>query len=182
MAQMGAGATWPICVRCLTCGFFCLFSGGLHVNQSGREKVSRIQVDGTNYTASAGSSAVTSDAIDMAGFEGVKLYIGFGAIVSGAVTSVKVQQSSDDGSSDAYSDLEDSSVTVADDDDNKVVVIDIFRPRKRYLKVVTSRATQNATVDFLVAVQYGARKEPTSDDSTTVISREIHRSPAEGTA
>lgn len=130
----------------------------------------------------AGTSNQTSSAIDMAGYEGVKIYTMFGAITSGAATSVKIQQSSDDGSVDTYADLEGTSVTVADDDDNQVVVHDIYRPRERYLKAVVLRATQNSVIDGIVAVLYGARELPPTNDATTVVSREFHASPAEGTA
>lgn len=128
----------------------------------------------------AGTTAQTSSAIDTQGYEGVKLYSLFGAITSGAATSVKVQQC--DTSGGTYADLEGTSVTVADDDDNQVVVHDIYRPRERFLKVVISRATQNAVIDGVVAVLYGAAKQPTTDDATTVVGRETHVSPAEGTA
>lgn len=130
----------------------------------------------------AGTTAQTSSAIDTQGYDGVKIYSLFGAITAGAATSVKVQQSSDNGSADAYADLAGTSVTVADDDDNQVVVHDIYRPRERYLKVVISRATQNAVIDGVVAVLYNAIKKPTTDDSSTVVARETHVSPAEGTA
>ncbi len=130
----------------------------------------------------AGTSDQTSSAIDTAGYDGVKIYTLFGEITGGAVTSVKVQQSSDDGSVDTYADLEGTSITVADDDDNQLVVHDIYRPRERYLKVVVDRHTQNAVIDGIVAVLYGARSLPPTNDATTVVSREFHASPAEGTA
>lgn len=149
------------------------------MNLSNTIKTVRVKPDGTNYNAAAGSSAATSEYIDTGGYEGVRLMIGLGAVVSGAATSVKVSQCDTSGGS--YADLLGSSITVADTDDFKVAVIDIYLPRKRYLKVVTSRATQNATVDFITAELYGTRKQATTDDAT-VISREIHVSPAEGTA
>lgn len=147
------------------------------MNRANTEKVIRVM----NGVA-AGTTDQTSSAIDMAGFEGVKIYTLFGAITGSAVTSVKIQQSSDDGSADAYADLEATSVTVADDDDNQVVLHDIYRPRERYLKVIVDRGTQNAVIDGIVAVLYGADKMPTTDDSATVVARETHSSPAEGTA
>ena len=149
------------------------------MNLSNTIKTVRVMPDGTNYNAAAGSSAATSEYIDTGGYEGVRLMIGLGAVVSGAVTSVKVSQC--DTSDGTYADLLGSSITVADTADFKVAVIDIYLPRERYLKVVTSRATQNATVDFITAELYGTRKQATTDDAT-VISREIHVSPAEGTA
>lgn len=130
----------------------------------------------------AGTTDQTSSAIDTLGFDGVKIYSAFGTITSGAVTSVKVQQSSDDASADAYADLEGTSITVADDDDNQVVVHDIYRPRERYLKVVIDRGTQNAVIDGIIAVLYGGRVQPATNDASTVVSREVHASPAEGTA
>lgn len=130
----------------------------------------------------AGTSAQTSSVIDTAGYDGVKIYSAFGTITAGAVTSVKLQQSSDDGSADAYSDLEGSSITVNDDDDNQVVVHDLYRPQKRYIKVVISRATQNAVIDGVLAVRYGAKKLPATNDSSTIVALESYASPAEGTA
>lgn len=144
---------------------------------SDSEKVVRVM-----NSVSAGTSAQTSSAIDTQGFDGVKIYTAFGAITSGAVTSVKVQQSADDGSADAYADLLGTSRSVADDDDNQVVVHEISKPLERYLKVVVSRSTQNAVIDGVIAVLYRASKQPTTDDTSTVVAREIHVSPAEGTA
>lgn len=147
------------------------------MNRANSEKTIRVM----NGVA-AGTTDQTSAAIDTAGFDGVKFYTMFGTITSGAVTSVKVQQSSDDGGSDAYADLAGTSITVADDDDNQVVVHDIYRPRERYLKAVVDRGTQDAVIDGILAVLYCANKQPTTDDSTTVVGRETHTSPAEGTA
>ncbi len=131
----------------------------------------------------AGTTAITpSSGIDMKGFDSCLFLASFGAIVSGAATSVKVQQSSDDGVADGYSDLEGTSVTVADDDDNQVVAVEVVKPQKRYLKMIVSRATQNATLDGIVAILSGAKHVPTTHDSATVVGSETHVSPNEGTA
>ena len=152
----------------------------MSANTSRSEKALRIKCDGTNYTGAAGTTDLTSEAIDTQGFENVKIYIGFGAITAGAVTSVKVQQC--DTSGGTYADLEGTSITVADDDDNQMTLHEIVRPRERFLKTVIDRGTQNAVVDFEVVVLTNARKQPSTDDSATVVSREVHASPAEGTA
>lgn len=148
------------------------------MNLSKMTKITRHSV-----AVAAGSTAITpSGAIDMANFEGVMFMASFGAITAGAVTSIKIQQSDDDGASDAYSDLEGTSITVADDADDKVFYVDVFKPEKRYVKMIVSRATQNAVLDSILAMQYGPRKLPTIHDSTTVGGGEFHASPAEGTA
>lgn len=150
------------------------------MNLANNVKSLRLKVDGTNYTGAAGTTDLTSEAVDTAGFEGCRFIVGLGAITASAVTSVKVQQC--DTSGGTYADLEGSSVTIADDDDNQIAIIDIFRPRERYLKFVTDRGTANAVVDFLLADLYSPRVGAVTQDTTTVVSTEVHVSPAEGTA
>jgi hypothetical protein len=150
------------------------------MNLSTSIKTLRLKVDGTNYTGAADTSDLTSEYVDTQGFEGCRFVVGFGALTSTAVTSIKVQQC--DTSDGSYSDLTGTSITVADDDDNKIAIVDIYRPRERYLKLVTDRGTANAVVDFLVAELYGATAHPVSQSSSIVISQEVHASPAEGTA
>lgn len=144
---------------------------GLHVR--------RLKVDGTNYTGSAATTDLTSEAVDMQGFECAAFICGFGAITSTAVTSVKAQQCDTSGGS--YADLAGTSITVADDDDNQITQMVINQPRERFLKHVVDRGTANAVVDFLLCIQGGAKEVLAAIDSMTV-AREIHNGPAEGTA
>jgi len=141
--------------------------------------VSAIRV---SNAVAAGTSDVTSSAIDMQNYEGCLMIFALGTITASAVTSCKAQQSSDDGGSDAYADLTGTSITVADDDDNQIVILDIYKPKERYLKGIIDRATQNAVVDGIFVLRYGAKKLPAVDDSSTVVASETHVSPAEGTA
>ena len=149
-------------------------------NLSPAVKTVRLKVDGTNWTLAAGTTNVNSDVVDMAGFDGIRFVIGFGTITSGAATSIKVQQGQVSNLSDA-ADLAGSAITVADTDDNKMAISEIFRPQERYVRLSTLRATQNAVVDFLIAELYSMHKKPITQD-TTVISAELFNSPAEGTA
>lgn len=126
----------------------------------------------------AGATDLNGAILDMAGFDGVLMEATFGAIVSGAATSVKVQQDTDSAMG-AAADLAGTSQTVADTDDDKTFYIDLYRPKERYVRLVVKRATQNATVSARY-VQYRARTEKTTHAAD--ISGEIHLSPAEGTA
>lgn len=138
-------------------------------------KLSRV-----SNAVAAGTTTINSTSIDMQNFESATFIVAFGAIVAGAVTSIKVQQSSDNGSSDAWADLTGTSVSVADTDDNGLKFVEIARPRERYVRCVVSRATQNATVDGIVAIQTNAREMPVTHASG--VAGELHVSPAEGTA
>lgn len=129
----------------------------------------------------AGTTDQTSSWIDTAGFDGIVFITAFGTITSTAVTSVKIQQSTaSDGTNGA--DLEGTSITVADDDDNQMTVHDIYRPRERYLAAVVDRGTANAVIDGIVAILYNGVKAPVTHDASTVVSAEYFASPAEGTA
>ena len=144
-------------------------------------KTIRLKPDGSTFAVAAGAADINSDVVDMQNFENVRFMVGFGAITSGAATSIKVQQGTDATVTDA-ADLLGTSVTVADTDDNQVAIVEIYKPRERYLRVVTKRATQNSVVDFAIAELWGAKKLPITDDAATTIGNEIHISPAEGTA
>lgn len=99
----------------------------------------------TPTAGAAGATNINGSIIDCSGFDGCLIAVHFGAIVSGAVTSIKAQAGNDSALADA-ADISGTSVTVLDTDDDKVFYIDVLRPTKQYLRVVVSRATQNATL------------------------------------
>lgn len=130
----------------------------------------------------AGTSVITpSTAIDMAGYESVTFLVAFGTITAGAVTSIEVHCSSDGGAVDTYTALAGSNVAVTDANDNKIAAIDVIRPPERYVKCIVNRATQNAVVDAIIAIQTGAKSLPVTADAT-IVGNEVHQSPAEGAA
>lgn len=129
----------------------------------------------------AGSDAQYTSIIDTQNFESCTFLASFGTITSGAVTSVSIQQ--DDANATAgMTDLLGSGYTVADTNDDMGVIVEVIKPTKRYLRLKISRATQNAVINCVWAIQTGARLTATTHDSTTVIGSEQTFSPAEGTA
>lgn len=132
----------------------------------------------TPTAGAAGQTDVASAIIDTVGFEGVKFLVPMGAITSGAVTSAKAQQNSANSTS-GMADLAGTSVTIADTDDNKMLVIDVNRPRERYVRALVDRATQDAVVGGIIAVLYGPRKAPVVNDDATVIAVKTVVSPEE---
>lgn len=130
--------------------------------------------------AAAGTGTSTGDALDMSGFEGVLFIASIGAVTSGGVVTLKAQASSDDGVADGYSDLEGTGIAETDPTE-KVIALEVYRPAKRYIKPILIRATQNAVIESVIAIRYGASKMPTSQGADVAAS-EFHASPAEGTA
>lgn len=132
----------------------------------------------TVTNGAAGATNINGATLDMSGFEGVLMEATMGAIVAGAVTSIKAQQGGQSDASD-MSDLLGTSQTIVATDDEKTFYIDLKKPTKRYVRLVALRATQNATLTATY-IQYGARKMPTAHGSN--VSGETHVGPAEGTA
>lgn len=130
----------------------------------------------------AGTTNQNGTGVDMQGFESVTFFALFGTLTATQVTSIKAQQSDDDGAADAYSDLAGSdSGGLADADSNKGIVLSVVRPRKRWVRPVVLRGTANAVIDGVVAVLARAHKDPTTHDSSVALSETVV-SPAEGTA
>ena len=128
----------------------------------------------------AAATALNGSTLDTQTYnsERILILVHFGAIVSGAVTSLKVEVS-DASNMSSPADIAGSAITVADTADNTFYMIDIINPIKRYLRLVVSRGTQKATVSAVYIV-YGVRERPVTSSAVTAV--EIHRDKATGTA
>jgi hypothetical protein len=138
------------------------------------EKVKLVKIK--DHSAAA-TSAVTSDAIDMTGYRGCLVITSFGT--AAADNTMKLQQSSDDGSADDYSDLEGTSVASGTSDED--VWLDIYNPGKRYIKAVVARGT-SSTLESMWALLYDPYTLPVDNTTSGTITGEGHVNPAEGTA
>ncbi len=132
----------------------------------------------------AASAAVDRNGagLDMAGFEGVMMVVKFAAIAAGAATTIKMQQSDDNGVADGYSDLEGTGIAIAADDDDQVFIIDLVKPQKRWVRVVVDKDAANATNECALYLQYDARDLPVVQTVANEVTFERHVSPAEGVA
>lgn len=119
-----------------------------------------------------GTSLVTSDTVDMQGFDGVLIFTTIN--VANAGNYMTAQQSADDST---YNDLEGTKVICTAT--NQVVALDIYRPIDRYIQVDVTR-TSSTVLGEIYALQYGAHKKAPAHGSDWNI--EYHASPAEGTA
>lgn len=123
----------------------------------------------------AGTTDITSSAIDTAGFESVFVFVEFGT--PAANNQIKLQQC--DTSGGTYADLLGTLATVGASDE--VVWCEVRRPVERYIKAVATRGT-STTIVRGYAILSGARSQPVSNNLAGTIAGESHASPAEGTA
>jgi len=118
----------------------------------------RITVDGTNYQAATGQdgAAVNSGIIDTLGYAGLTIMFLRGNGTAANVLTVKLQSGDNSALSDA-ADVTGTSQTVtdvSDNKDNRMVCYDVFKPKKRYWRVVYQRTTQNSPIDGIVVIKH----------------------------
>ena len=129
-----------------------------------------------------GTAAREGAGLDMSLFQGVMMIVKVIAVGAGATYTIKAQQSDDDGSADAYSDLEGTSQTIADSDDDQIFIIDLVKPIKRYVRLYVSKDGANTCSEAAVYVQYDARELPVTQTVADEVTYERHIEPSEGTA
>jgi hypothetical protein len=117
----------------------------MNTNFSRELKITKIR----DY-AGAGTSTLTSDEIDMTGFEGVIFLTSYG---TAAANNLVTMHGSDTSGGEAATVALKTSGTSDED-----VVLDVFRPIHRYAKLVASVGT-SSTVESMWAIQYGATKK-----------------------
>ena len=139
----------------------------------------RISIAVAASARAAGQTAINGAMVDMQGYEGVVAVVEMGTIAATAVTSIKWQQSDTTTAAD-FTDLERTGLAIADDDDDKIFVSELYKPTKRYVRTVVARATANAALRAATYIQYKPREAPVSQG--TGVNSELNVGPAEGTA
>lgn len=130
--------------------------------------------------SAAGTATITSDAVDTKGYGAVLLFTSFGT--AAADNYIKVQQSDDDGSTDAYSDIEGSQVVTGASPSNEDAYYDVYKPGKRYLKLL-GVPTTSSTIESMWALLYNPLSASSLMSNVSgTLSGEAAVTPAEGTA
>lgn len=137
---------------------------------SGVVKITKVKDHST-----ADTTAVNSDGVDMANFEGVLFVTSFGTAASN--NTVNLAQGADNSSD--WQDLTGTSVTSGSSDED--VWLDVYKPSDRYVRLEAARGT-SSTLESIWAIQYGPKKTPVDNTTSGTIAGEAHVSPAEGTA
>ncbi len=122
------------------------------------------------YQAAGTGDTLTGTAIDTRGFRRARFIAKFGAIAAGAVVTFLIQ-GHDDGAFGAATAITNATLTVADDDDNQVAVIEVVNPSAtyRFLRAAVTRAGGvNTTVDAIVCELSDGEQYPVTQDATLV--------------
>lgn len=129
----------------------------------------------------SGNADRNGEVFDTAGLEGVLMIVKVATVAAGGVNRILAQQGAAANMSDAAN-LENTAISIADDDDNQIFILDIVKPRERYVRVVVDKDATNACAESAIYVGYGPRVMPVTQTLTDEVTYEKHISPAEGTA
>lgn len=116
-----------------------------------------------------GTGTQSGDILDMSGWEGVLFIAKFDDVDNTAVLTLQAQQNTvNSGTGMATLSGNSTYTAAAADADDDVLVLDVYRPRERYVRPQVVIGTANATTACILAIQYGPRVLPTSQGSTVL--------------
>ncbi len=132
-----------------------------------------IKVTVVSPAAAAAQTGIDSSVLDMAGFDGVMFLALLGDVTSGSVLTLTAKgNTANSTSSPSPSTLKatDAFTAGASSADSKVLLVDVAKPSQRYVFASLARTTQDAVVGGIIAIQYKAKKRPTSHDASVIAS------------
>lgn len=128
----------------------------------------------SGYT-SAGTTAVSGTAVDMAGYDSVMFFGRFGTAAADNLLHVEGSTAASTG---PFEDLTGTAVGAGASDETQA--IEIVRTKYRYLRPVADRGTSSTLVGMW-GIQHGARSCPVDNTVAGTIHSEISVSPTTGT-
>jgi hypothetical protein len=113
--------------------------------------------------ANANNTDSNSDILDMSGWDGVVFICPVTDCAATGVATLKAEQ--DDANADGgMAALTGASATatcaINDDLNDKILVLDVYKPTKRYVQAVRTSAVANIAFGNVIAIQYRGRNAP----------------------
>ena len=122
----------------------------------------KIMEVGAPITAALNTDS-NSDRIDMTGWDGIVFIATITDSAATGIATLKVESNTIDSDTGmaAVSGASAAKTSGADDDLNdKLLVVDVYRPLKRYVQAVRVSATANIAFGSLIAIQYNGKSLP----------------------
>jgi hypothetical protein len=127
-------------------------------------------------SVSAGKATTVGEIVDTAGFGGACFIYKLGSVTDASAITLKIYQGTDSTVSDA-AEISGASAAIASasTDSEQMLVVDVIKPRERYLRPTIVVGTQNAEIDWGLCILYNPSEIPVTqtsalDASTLVVS------------
>lgn len=124
----------------------------------------------------AGTTKRTSDIIDMQGYDGVCFVAGLGTIIENGTLDVFVEQNIENSANGMARLATTTAHTVSAANaalTKSAIIVDVYKPRERYLQCNITPATQNAVILGIVAILYKAHARPVTPGATILKSTQL---------
>ena len=126
-----------------------------------------------------GQATTSGSILDMSGYDSVMFIAKFDDVDNTSVLTLRAQQDVLNGAGSMATLTGSATFTAgASDADDNVLILDIHRPRDRYVRPQVIVGTANATIACVLGVQYNARNLPVTQ-SADVLDTELLETPAE---
>jgi len=117
-------------------------------------------------SSDSGQLTITpAEGVDCSGFQGAVFYAVIGAMDTGAEIWFWAEGSSDNGVEDAWAEIAGSGVAVDTASEDKMVVVDVYQPVKRYVRFMVSRDVADSQVTCILVAMHGASRRPVPRDA-----------------
>jgi len=131
--------------------------------------------------AAADDTDENSDILDMQNWDGVIFIVPITDSVATGVALLTIEQNtanSDSGMAALSGATATATCTDNDDLNNTLLIVDVYRPRERYVQAVVTSATADIAYGSMIAIQYKGRKAPVTQPTSVQASTQV-ASPAE---
>lgn len=121
--------------------------------------------------AAAAQTTLTTDIVNMQGYDSVCFIAILGDVSDGSVLSLQVlgNDTNDTVSPTTYASAVAGITAGASNADNKMIAVDVQKPRDQYVYATLARGTANAVVNGIIAIQYNKHDKPFSDADLTAM-------------
>jgi uncharacterized integral membrane protein len=118
-------------------------------------------------SVAAGQAATVSDVVDTAGYEGACFIYKLGAVTDAAAVTLAIAQDTAANAATAHAIAgATAAIAVAATDSEQTLVVDVIKPRERYLQATLTIATQNAEIDSGFCILYNPNVMPVTQPAT----------------
>lgn len=120
-------------------------------------------------TAAGTADTLNGDILDLQDCDSVMGIAVLGDVTATAVVTLKAYTGDNSALADgAYETVTATVTATATSADDKLLILDVVKPGKRYCRFDLVRATANAVVDGIIGIRYNFRNVPTTQPSDVV--------------
>jgi len=118
-------------------------------------------------SVAAGQATTVGEIVDTQGYDSACFVYKLGAVTDGAAVTLKIYQGTDATVSDvAEMSGASAAIAAASSDSDQLLVVDVIKPRERYLRPTIVTATQNVEIDSAFCILYNSTLKPITQPTT----------------